>query len=301
MTMHENQLSLGRSDALRLLRGVFPSIDEDQVAAVESTGTVNYLYRVGVRYAARFPMQSQDPARIRATLVAEHAAMREFATISTLPCPLPVAIGEPDEGYPLPWSVQTWIEGGIATPHSVASSRAFVEDLTTLIASLRAGDTRGRTFSGEGRGGELTAHDEWIAYCLQQSDGLLPVYRLRRAWSSLSSLPRHAEDVMSHKDLIPGNVIVIDGRLAGVLDTGGFGPADPALDLVAAWHMLDTGMRNLLRANLGIEDLEWRRGAAWAFEQAMGLVWYYADSNPAMSALGRNTLARLLSDPALGL
>ncbi|MDQ0636057.1 aminoglycoside phosphotransferase (APT) family kinase protein [Arthrobacter pascens] len=65
-------------------------------------------------------------------------------------------------------------------------------------------------------------------------------------------------------------MILIDGRLAGVLDTGGFGPADPALDLVAAWHMLDTGMRNLLRANLGIEDLEWRRGAAWAFEQRWG-------------------------------
>ena len=40
---------------------------------------------------------------------------------------------------------------------------------------------------------------------------------------------------MSHGDLIPGNVLVNDGRLVGILDCGGFGPADPALDLVAAF------------------------------------------------------------------
>jgi hypothetical protein len=27
----------------------------------------------------------------------------------------------------------------------------------------------------------------------------------------------------------------------------------------------------------------WERGKAWAFEQAMGAVWHYAESNPAMS------------------
>ena len=42
--------------------------------------------------------------------------------------------------------------------------------------------------------------------------------------------------------------------------------------------------RQVLRADLGCDDLEWERGRAWAFEQAMGLVWYYRDSNPAMSS-----------------
>ena len=41
------------------------------------------------------------------------------------------------------------------------------------------------------------------------------------------------------------------------------------------------------------DDLEWERGKAWAFQQAMELVWYYADSNPAMSWTGRRTLARI--------
>ena len=101
---------------------------------------------------------------------------------------------------------------------------------------------------------------------------------------------------MTHGDLIPGNLLVRGGRLAGVLDVGGLGPADPALDLVAAWHLLEAGPRQSLRDDLGCADLEWERGQARAFEQAMGAVWYYAETNPAMSRMGRNTLRRIVTD-----
>lgn len=101
---------------------------------------------------------------------------------------------------------------------------------------------------------------------------------------------------MTHGDLIPANVLVADERLTGVLDVGGLGPADAALDLVSAWHLLADGPRLVLRADLGCDDLEWARGRAWAFEQAMGLVWNYVESNPVMSRLGRRTLDRLLQE-----
>jgi aminoglycoside phosphotransferase (APT) family kinase protein len=96
--------------------------------------------------------------------------------------------------------------------------------------------------------------------------------------------------------LIPGNVLVSGGRLAGILDVGGLGPADPALDLVAAWHLLEAGPRQVFRDDLGCDDPEWERGKAWAFEQAMGAVWYYAQSNPAMNRMGRRTLERIQAD-----
>jgi aminoglycoside phosphotransferase (APT) family kinase protein len=136
--------------------------------------------------------------------------------------------------------------------------------------------------------------------CFQNSQHLLDVARLRRTWAGMRTLPRGpAGDVMTHGDLIPGNVLVADGHLAGILDVGGLGPADPALDLVGAWHLLEAGPRLVLRAALGCDDLEWERGKAWAFEQAMGLVWYYADSNPAMSRIGRRTLDRIMaSEPS---
>jgi aminoglycoside phosphotransferase (APT) family kinase protein len=96
--------------------------------------------------------------------------------------------------------------------------------------------------------------------------------------------------------LIPGNVLVADERLVGVIDVGGLGPADPALDLVGAWHLLEDGPRSVLREDLGCGDVEWARGKAWAFVQAMGALWYYVKSNPAMSRMGRRTLARIKRD-----
>lgn len=64
----------------------------------------------------------------------------------------------------------------------------------------------------------------------------------------------------------PGNVLVSNGGFAGVLDAEGLGPADPTLDLVGAWHLLDAGPRGLLRAGLPCDGLAWARGKAWAFE-----------------------------------
>lgn len=115
-------------------------------------------------------------------------------------------------------------------------------------------------------------------------------------WTRLRQLPRNSPDVMTHGDLIPGNVLVSEGRLVGVLDVGGLGPAHPALDLVAAWHLLDADRRQLLRDDLDCETLEWERGKAWAFQQAMGAIWYYVDSNPPMHRMGRRTLERILAD-----
>jgi aminoglycoside phosphotransferase (APT) family kinase protein len=132
--------------------------------------------------------------------------------------------------------------------------------------------------------------------CFRNSEGLLDVARLRRTWRHLRELPRHDRDVMTHGDLTPGNVLVAGGRLAGILDAGGLGPADPALDLVAAWHLLEPRPRRAFREHLVSDDLQWERGKAWAFEQAMGATWYYVESNPAMSRMGRRTLHRIITE-----
>jgi aminoglycoside phosphotransferase (APT) family kinase protein len=175
---------------------------------------------------------------------------------------------------------------------------AFAHDLAEFIHGVRSIDTRARMFSGSGRGGDLRAHDAWMETCFQRSNRRLEVAPLRRMWRELRDLPRSASDVMTHGDLMPGNVLVSQGCLVGILDVGGLGPADPALDLVGAWHLLEAGPRGVFRADLECDDLEWARGKAWAFEQAMGAAWYYVESNPTMSQMGRRTLERILADAA---
>ncbi|MGI5287762.1 phosphotransferase [Nonomuraea polychroma] len=80
--------------------------------------------------------------------------------------------------------------------------------------------------------------------------------RLRRLWARMRSLPRSpAGDVMTHGDLIPGNVLVSASRLAGVLDVGGFGPADPALDYVESNPAMSRMGRRTVERILADESL----------------------------------------------
>ncbi|MGX1371546.1 aminoglycoside phosphotransferase (APT) family kinase protein [Streptomyces canus] len=294
MTMHRDQVDVTTGIVTALIEEQFPQWSGKAIRPLSSTGTVNAVFRVGDDLSARFPLRSADADEVLAVLEREAEASAELARVSRFPVPEPVALGRPGAGYPMPWSVQTWLPGTVASDADPSGSDAFAEDLADFVAALRDAGTRGRVFSGDNRGGVLADHDGWMTKCFEESEGLLDVPRLRALWNRFRELPRTSADVMSHGDLIPGNILVAGDRLGGVLDTGGFGPADPALDLVGAWHLLLPGPRGVLRRALGCDDLEWERGKAWAFEQAMGLVWYYAETNPEMSCLGRRTLDRLL-------
>lgn len=295
--MHADQLNVATETVRELVDAQFPQWRNMQVTALDAQGAVNAVFRIGDAFSARFPLELRDPEQTRQWLASEADAARELAGRTRFPTPEPVAIGEPGAGYPLPWSVQTWIPGVVAAEQDPSESVAFALDLAEFIGDVRDIPTRGRTFGGGGRGGDLRSHDAWMETCFQNSGPLLDVPRLLRIWAVLRDLPRGGTaDAMTHGDLIPGNVLVSGGRLSGVIDVGGLGPADPALDLVAAWHLLETEPRQALREALGSGDLEWERGKAWAFQQAMGVVWYYAESNAALSRMGRRTLERIMAD-----
>ena len=296
--MHAGQLAVSPAMVRELVDEQFPEWGQLAITAVDGGGTVNAIFRIGDQLAARFPLRAGDAASVRRGLQSKAAAARELAGRTRFATPGPVAIGEPGAGYPLAWAVQTWLPGITAADEDPGRSVAFAHDLAEFIGGVRAIGTGGRSFSGRGRGGDLRSHDGWVEACLERSGHLLDVARLSRTWQAMRALPRGAAgDVMSHGDLIPGNVLVSGGRLVGILDVGGLGAADPALDLVAAWHLLEDGPRQALRDDLRCDDLQWERGKAWAFEQAMGLVWYYAHSNPAMSRMGRRTLERIQASP----
>lgn len=302
MDMHTDQVSLSAEMVRELVDQQFPAWRHLPISRPASQGTDNALFRIGDELVARFPLRLGDEEAIRSSLRAEAQAARELSGCTRFPTPEPVAFGEPGAGYPLPWSVQTWLHGAVVTDQDPGDSMTFALDVAEFIRGVRAVETQGRTFDGNGRGGDdLRDHDAWMQTCFQESEGLLDVPRLRAIWSELRELPRGtADDVMNHGDLIPGNVLVADGRLAGVLDVGGLGAADPALDLVAAWHLLEDAPRRALRDALDSDELQWQRGKAWAFQQSMGVVWYYVRSNPAMSNMGKRTLDRIMADTSAG-
>jgi aminoglycoside phosphotransferase (APT) family kinase protein len=167
MTMHDDQVDVTTEVVATLIQEQFPQWSEKAVQPQSSTGTVNAIFRIGNDLSARFPLRLADPAEALAVLEQEIQASAELAQVSRFPVPKPVALGKPGAGYPMPWSVQTWLPGTVASDADPSSSDAFAEDLAAFIAALRGAETRGRVFSGENRGGVLAHHDDWMAKCFE--------------------------------------------------------------------------------------------------------------------------------------
>jgi phosphotransferase family enzyme len=113
--MHADQLTVTVETVRALVDQQFPEWAPLPVERVESEGTVNAIFRIGDRLAARFPLQPGDVAATRRWLESEADAARELLGRTRFPVPEPVALGQPGPGYPLPWSVQTWLPGTTAT------------------------------------------------------------------------------------------------------------------------------------------------------------------------------------------
>lgn len=99
-----------------------------------------------------------------------------------------------------------------------------------------------------------------------------------------------------HGDLIPGNVLTIDGRLSAIIDWGGAGHGDIAQDLTPAWAILDGDGRSIFRGELEADSAAWLRARACALEQAVGGVLYYVPRRHPLGDVMARTLGRILAD-----
>jgi aminoglycoside phosphotransferase (APT) family kinase protein len=292
--MHDDEVPVDEGTVRTLLEEQFPQWSTLPLRPVPSDGTVNRLLRLGDDLVVRLPLQAGDPAAKRAWLEAEAQAARWLRGRLPVDTPEPVVLGEPSRAYPLPWAVYRWLPGTVATAVDIGGSVQLARDLAAVVDVLWATDTDGRVFAGSGRGGALSDHDAYVARSLERSRGLVDTEALRRLWSDLRTTPRSDADAWTHGDLMPGNLLVRDGRLGALIDVGGVGPADPALDLQPAWNLLTGEARRAFREALEVGDERWRRGMGWALAQAVGCLWYYRETNPPMSRLAHHTLTELL-------
>ncbi len=91
-----------------------------------------------------------------------------------------------------------------------------------------------------------------------------------------ATTPWNSAAVWIHGDLHPGNLLVRDGRLSGVLDFGDIAAGDPATDLSVAWMLLQGSARLKFReltCGVGgwLDGDTWTRSRAWAL--ALGVAY----------------------------
>jgi aminoglycoside phosphotransferase (APT) family kinase protein len=217
-----------------------------------------------------------------------------------LAIPIPLARGTPAEDYPWDWSVYRWLEGEDATVAPVADPGQAATELAHFVASLQRIDLThgpGRSPPKSPRGEPLAMRDSATRAAIASSRGLIDTDAATAAWEAALRAPEwHGPPVWIHGDLLPGNLLVVRGRLSAVIDFSCLGLGDPACDLLPAWAFLSAETRDLFRATLQVDDATWARGRGWALSVGLIALPYYHRSNPVLADIARHAIHEVLAD-----
>ncbi len=292
--MHADEVETDVALVRRLLTAQLPQWAELPIDPVVSYGTDHDIYRLGDHLAARLPRIGWATRRA----AVEGQWLPRLAPHLPLAVPVQRATGKPDEGYPYEWSVYEWLPGQDANGTIGDLERAAV-DLAAFVRALRQVDTAGAHLRPpQGRGGPLAEYDEQVRRSIVQLGERIDAPAALRSWQeSLEAAPWEGAQVWVHGDLLPGNLLVVDGRLSAVIDFGGLNVGDPACDLQPAWNVFAGHSRLRFRAELGADEASWLRGRGWALYQAVSALPYYWDTNPGMIHQASHALAQVLADP----
>ncbi len=291
--MHADEVETDVALVRRLLEGQFPQWADLPIDMVVSYGTDHDIYRLGDHLAARLPRIGWATRQA----AVEGEWLPRLAPHLPLAVPVQLARGKPEEGYPYEWSVYEWLPGEDANG-TIGDLEQAAVDLAAFVRTLRQVDRAGaHPRPPHGRGGPLTEHDEQVRRSIAQLDERIDAPAALRSWrESLEAAPWEDAQVWVHGDLLPGNLLVVDGRLSAVIDFGGLNVGDPACDLQPAWNVFEGHSRMRFRAELGADGASWLRGRGWALYQAVSALPYYWDTNPGMIRQASHALAQVLAD-----
>jgi len=291
--MHGDEIETDAALVRRLLAGQFPQWADLPIEPVVSYGTDHDIYRLGDHLCARLPRIGW----VTRQAATEARWLPKLAPHLPLALPVQLAMGDPAEGYPFDWSVYEWLPGENANGTIDNVEQAAV-DLAAFVAALRQVDTTGaHPRPPHGRGGPLEEGDEQVRRSIAELGDRIDGGAALRSWQeSLDAPALDGAEVWVHGDLLPGNLLVVDGRLSAVIDFGGLNVGDPACDLQPAWNLFAGDSRLRFRAELQVDDASWLRGRGWALYQAVSALPYYWDTNPGMIGQASHALAQVLAD-----
>ncbi|WP_380163424.1 phosphotransferase [Jannaschia sp. R86511] len=279
----------------------FPHVAVADVVAVPSAGTVIAPFRVGPTLLARVPLVPVAGPEAAAGVKAEGRYARVLSGLLPIQVPRLVGVGGPFDGYDGVWSLWTWLDGRSldrVLDEEVAAFDvdALAVDLARVLRAQQSLPTDGASWSGTGRGGRPLADTEWVRTSIQRSAHLIDRVEATRVWeNALAARAHQGPPVSINGDAVPGNFLVTDGRLSGMIDVAEPVVGDPAADLQPAWVIFEEPQRTEFRDAMGPDEAAWQRGRGWAFEMAIGGLHYYEHTNPIFFRMARRTLRRLIA------
>lgn len=265
--------------ASRLLREQAPHLAGLEVHPSPATGSSNWVFRVGEHLALRLPRSADHED----DLVKETTWLPTLGAGMRTPIPRIEFVGAPSDAFPRQWTVVTWIEGRQPTDLGTHAQEALARTLGEFATQLHALDTAGE-IGGARRWGYRCGEpvtdttDGWVEEAAHALSDLFDPAQVRRAWMRLREVGlAPGPGVWVHTDLSAENVLVDEaGSLAGVIDFGGLGVGDPAVDLIYAWDLFDAPARVVFAQSAGADEAT----SAWTYGECptLGVFRRIADS-----------------------
>ncbi|HVE62472.1 MAG TPA: aminoglycoside phosphotransferase family protein [Mycobacteriales bacterium] len=289
--MHTDEVEVDDFRVRSLINEQFPRWAHLPLRRLLSTGTDNAIFRLGADLGVRLPRIHWAVDQIGK----EHEWLPRLAPHLPAAVPAPLGLGAPGHGYPYPWLVYQWLDGEDALVGRVGDWCELAADVASFVVALQQVDTAGGPTPGA-RGGSLVRQDESTRRAIAALAGEIDVAAATAVWNeALAASPWSGEPVWVHGDLLPGNLVVVEGRLTGVIDWSPAGVGDPACDAMLAWA-LPADARAVYRAALEIDDATWARGRGWALQQAVTFIPYYRHTIPSAVAAARRRLDAVLAE-----
>jgi aminoglycoside phosphotransferase (APT) family kinase protein len=294
--MHADELNIDAVLVSRLITSQFPEWAELTVEPVAFLGTDNFLYRLGSDKVVRLPRRQQNAAGLEK----ERQWLPKLAPLLPMAVPVPLATGEPAEGYPFDWAIYRWLEGEPATSDKIDMGQAAT-DLATFVAALQRVDPAGGPPPGEHnswRGVPLVMRDWEMRSAISSLGSAIDAKAVTAVWkAALSASDSERAPVWIHGDLDSRNLLAREGRLTAVIDFGCLGVGDPACDVMVAWKILAGGSRDIFLSALSADEATRIRARGWVLSQALiALAYYTVETNPVLVREARRWMAEVLAD-----
>ena len=290
-SLHQNELTLDAGLVSELIGKHVPGLAHLGITPLRSRGSSNFNYHLGNDLLIRLPRLHGGGQSI----TKEYRWGQWVGAHLSLDTPEFIEIFPASEAFPESWAILRWMPGmqPEITPHTSVRSDRLVQGLTELLRTLRTIDIPPEASADAQlhemyRGHTLFSFDEAMRRHLAECRGLkdleldldLALEIWQHAVTEEQKSDQNKPQRWFHGDIVAENLLMQDAKLSGLLDFGGLGIGDPAIDLHGTWELFNASERAQLKDALSIGDLEWTRARAWALAVALMTLPYYWSTLP---------------------